>query len=40
VHVNFQDQVRTPKDSARFYASVIASRGRALDAPDGAARAP
>lgn len=31
VHVNFETQVRTPKDSARFYASVIASGGAALD---------
>jgi beta-glucosidase len=33
VHVNFHDQARTPKDSARFYSSIIASRGRVLDAP-------
>jgi beta-glucosidase len=40
VHVNFHDQVRTPKDSARFYASVIASRGRVLDASPGGAHGP
>jgi len=32
VHVDFATQKRTPKDSARFYAEVIASRGRVLDA--------
>ena len=31
VHVDFASQTRTPKDSAHFYARVIASRGRALD---------
>ncbi len=31
VHVDFQTQQRTPKDSARFYARVIASRGRVLN---------
>jgi beta-glucosidase len=31
VHVDYATQARTPKDSARFYASVIASRGAALD---------
>jgi beta-glucosidase len=31
VHVDFASQKRTPKDSARFYSSVIATRGRALD---------
>jgi beta-glucosidase len=31
VHVNFDTQERTPKDSAHFYASVIASNGAALD---------
>jgi len=31
VHVDFASQKRTPKDSAHFYARVIASRGRALD---------
>jgi beta-glucosidase len=31
VHVDFQTQRRTPKDSARFYSRVIATRGRALD---------
>jgi beta-glucosidase len=30
VHVNFDTQERTQKDSARFYAKVIASRGRVL----------
>jgi len=33
VHVNFANQERTPKDSARFYSKVIASRGRVLDEP-------
>jgi beta-glucosidase len=32
VHVDFETQQRTPKDSALFYARVIASRGRALNA--------
>ncbi|HEX6792696.1 MAG TPA: GH1 family beta-glucosidase [Casimicrobiaceae bacterium] len=32
VHVDFESQKRTPKDSAHFYARVIASRGRALNA--------
>jgi len=32
VHVNFETQERTFKDSARFYAEVIASRGAALGA--------
>ena len=31
VHVDFDTQQRTPKDSARFYARVIASRGRVLN---------
>ena len=31
VHVNFETLARTPKDSAKFYADVIASRGAALD---------
>ena len=35
VHVDFETQVRTPKDSARFYSKVIASRGRALNPPPG-----
>ena len=30
VHVNFETQARTPKDSARFYSQVIGSNGRAL----------
>jgi len=34
VHVNFETLERTPKDSALFYARVIASRGAALDAAD------
>jgi beta-glucosidase len=32
VHVDFDTQQRTPKDSARFYAEVVASHGRSLDA--------
>jgi beta-glucosidase len=32
VHVDFETQKRTPKDSARFYARVIASNGDALTA--------
>ena len=32
VHVDFETQARTPKDSARFYAKVIASDGGMLDA--------
>jgi beta-glucosidase len=35
VHVDFANQKRTPKDSARFYSQVIASNGRSLD--DGTA---
>ncbi|HEX6137501.1 MAG TPA: GH1 family beta-glucosidase [Casimicrobiaceae bacterium] len=31
VHVDFDSQKRTPKDSAHFYSRVIASRGRVLD---------
>jgi beta-glucosidase len=27
VHVNFKTQERTPKDSARFYAEVVAANG-------------
>jgi beta-glucosidase len=34
VHVNFDTQERTLKDSAHFYASVIASNGAALNADD------
>src|SRR4029078_12917017 len=30
VHVDFENQQRTPKDSARFYSKVIASNGAAL----------
>ena len=33
VHVDFETQRRTPKDSAHFYARVVATRGRALDEP-------
>jgi beta-glucosidase len=33
VHVDFATQQRTLKDSARFYARVIASRGAALSDP-------
>src|SRR5215831_15310270 len=33
VHVNFDNQQRTPKDSARYYAKVIATRGRVLSNP-------
>jgi beta-glucosidase len=36
VHVNFHDQTRTIKDSGRFYAKVVASRGQLLDQPEGA----
>ena len=36
VHVDFQTQKRTPKDSAWFYASVIASAGRTLSDPQSA----
>jgi beta-glucosidase len=36
VHVDFETQRRTPKDSARFYAEVIASNGRVLN--DAASR--
>lgn len=31
VHVNFETQERTPKDSARFYSKVIATNGESLD---------
>jgi beta-glucosidase len=33
VHVDFATQARTLKDSARFYAQVVATNGRVLDAP-------
>ena len=33
VHVDFETQKRTPKDSARFYAQVIGSRGKVLNEP-------
>ena len=31
VHVNYDAQQRTPKDSARWYSRVIASNGGTLD---------
>jgi beta-glucosidase len=31
VHVDFESQKRTPKDSAHFYSRVVATRGRCLD---------
>ena len=31
VHVNYETQERTPKSSARFYSTVIASNGRSID---------
>ena len=34
VHVDFDTQKRTPKDSAHYYSRVIASRGRVLDEPE------
>ena len=37
VHVDYATQRRTPKDSARFYAEVIRTRGAALDAAEPAA---
>ena len=40
VHVDFETQKRTPKDSAHFYAQVIASRGRVLDEATDDDRAP
>jgi beta-glucosidase len=33
VHVDFATQTRTPKDSARYYARIIASRGGVLSEP-------
>jgi beta-glucosidase len=33
VHVNFENQQRTLKDSARYYAEIIATRGRVLSDP-------
>jgi len=33
IHVDFATQQRTLKDSARYYARVIASRGAALSEP-------
>ena len=35
VHVDFESQRRTPKESAYFYSRVIATRGRALDERPG-----
>ena len=40
VHVDFETQRRTPKDSAYFYARVIATHGRALDEPVAGVAAP
>jgi beta-glucosidase len=34
VHVDFETQKRTPKDSAHYYSRVIESRGRVLDEAD------
>ena len=34
VHVNFETLERTPKDSAKFYAGIVASRGAALAVDD------
>ena len=34
VHVDFETQTRTPKDSARYYAKVVASHGTALTNED------
>jgi len=31
IHVDFETQVRTPKDSARYYAKIVASHGAALE---------
>ena len=31
VHVDFESQKRTPKDSAHFYARVVASNGAVLE---------
>lgn len=38
VHVDFETQKRTPKESAYFYSKVIATNGRILSEPAGAAR--
>ena len=35
VHVDFASQQRTPKDSAHFYAKVVATNGAALEEPTG-----
>ncbi|HEY2178854.1 MAG TPA: GH1 family beta-glucosidase [Caulobacteraceae bacterium] len=35
VHVDFDSQIRTPKDSARFYAKVVATNGACLTGPEG-----
>ncbi len=34
VHVDFETQKRTPNDSARLYAKIVASRGRVLSEPE------
>jgi beta-glucosidase len=39
VHVNYETQQRTPKDSARLYARIIATNGDALRDPSGAGNA-
>ena len=31
IHIDFESQKRTPKDSARLYSRIIASNGAALD---------
>jgi beta-glucosidase len=36
VHVDFESQQRTPKDSARFYSRVVATHGAALSEPPAA----
>ncbi len=33
VHVNFKNQIRTPKDSALYYRRIIETRGKVLDEP-------
>src|SRR5262247_3134946 len=38
VHVDFETQKRTPKESAHFYSKVIATNGRILSEPARAAR--
>ena len=34
VHVDFETQIRTPKDSAKFYSRIIASNGKVADRAD------